>query len=120
MLNSVTQITRRTHETSYYLYVCHDCIAGRMRQFFGRYFCHVVKTCTSGRVCFNNARKRNAGRVSLGLKYQGGYGKIPLAEIKARMKEIGAAAVAKELGVSRRTLYYRIKEAEENGFDEIV
>ena len=69
---------------------------------------------------FNNARKRNAGRVSLGLKYQGGYGKIPLAEIKARMKEIGAAAVAKELGVSRRTLYYRIKEAEENGFDEIV
>ena len=69
---------------------------------------------------YNTAMKRNAGRISLGLKYKDGYGKIPLAEIKARIKEVGAETVAKELGVSRRTLFYRIKEAEDNGLEDIA
>lgn len=44
---------------------------------------------------------------------------IPLDEIEERIKNSSAQAVADELGISRSTLFRRIKEAKESLEDEI-
>lgn len=44
---------------------------------------------------------------------------IPIAEIEERIKNSSAQAVADELGISRSTLFRRIKEAKESLEEEI-
>lgn len=52
-------------------------------------------------------KSRKAGRVRIRIDYS-------LEEVKDMMKEKSASDVAKELGMSRSTLFKKIKEAEEN------
>lgn len=40
--------------------------------------------------------------------------------IKKRIEEIGVECVAKELGISRATLYRRLKEAKDEGFEMLI
>lgn len=54
---------------------------------------------------------RNAGKPRIKLK----TGLVDLDIIKIRIKEETAESVAHDLGISRRTLFRRIKEAEEEG-----
>lgn len=43
-----------------------------------------------------------------------------LDSINSRIKEVGVESVANELGVSRATLYRRLKEAKEEGFEMLI
>lgn len=59
---------------------------------------------------------RNAGKHRIQLT----SGSVDLDMIKKRIKEETAESVAQELGISRRTLFRRIKEAEEDGTNYFV
>lgn len=59
---------------------------------------------------------RNAGKPRIKLN----SGMVDLDIIKKRIKEDTAESVAQELGISRRTLFRRIKEAEEGGTNYFV
>jgi transcriptional regulator of acetoin/glycerol metabolism len=68
---------------------------------------------------FTKHAKRNAGRKHIPLKKDGFLAEFSVAEMKGMIKEKTAAEVAKELGVSRRTLFRRLKEAKELGYSTI-
>ena len=61
---------------------------------------------------------RNAGG-SKAIKIKGEYQSIKVSDVRKLMREYTAKVVAEELGISRATLYNRLKEAEENGYDEL-
>ena len=61
---------------------------------------------------------RNAGG-SKAIKIKGEYQSIKVNDVRKLMREYTAKVVAEELGISRATLYNRLKEAEENGYDEL-
>ena len=61
---------------------------------------------------------RNAGG-SKAIKIKGEYQSIKVSDVRKLMKEYTAKVVAEELGISRATLYNRLKEAEEQGIDEL-
>ena len=61
---------------------------------------------------------RNAGG-SKAIKIKGEYQSIKVSDVRKLMKEYTAKVVAEELGISRATLYNRLKEAEEQGLDEL-
>lgn len=61
---------------------------------------------------------RNAGG-SKAIKIKGEFQSIKVSDVRKLMKEYGSSIVAKELGISRATLYNRLKEADEKGFDEL-
>jgi len=64
---------------------------------------------------FRKATNRNAGRKAQSLKVDGEFKDISVEEVRLMMKRDGAEQVAKYLGISKRNLYYRLKEAEETG-----
>lgn len=59
---------------------------------------------------------RNAGKPRIKLR----TGLVDLDMIKKRIKEETAENVAHDLGISRRTLFRRMKEAEEEGSDFFI
>ena len=59
---------------------------------------------------------RNAGKPRIKLS----SGQVDLDMIKKRIKNETAESVAHDLGISRRTLFRRIKEAEEEGTDFFI
>lgn len=61
---------------------------------------------------------RNAGG-SKAIKIKGEFQSIKISDVRKLMKEYTAKIVAQELGISRATLYNRLKEAEEQGLDEL-
>ena len=61
---------------------------------------------------------RNAGG-SKAIRIKGEFQSIKVSDVRKLMKEYGSSIIAKELGISRATLYNRLKEADEKGFDEL-
>ena len=68
---------------------------------------------------FTAHAKRNAGRKYIPLKKDGYLIEYTVEEMRKMIKEKTAAEVAKELGISRRTLFRRLKEAKELGYTKI-
>ena len=64
-------------------------------------------------------RTRNAGRPYAILKENGYLAHITKGEVKARMLNETAAEIARSLGISRRTLFRRMKECEKDA-DELL
>ena len=64
-------------------------------------------------------RTRNAGRPYAILKENGYLAHITKGEVKARMATQTAAEIATSLGISRRTLFRRMKECEKDS-DELL
>ena len=65
--------------------------------------------------------RRNAGRKPKAIKDKDGYlSSITMDEIKEKMQNMTAGEIAKELGISRRTLFRRIKLSTELGSREFL
>ncbi|MBR3348442.1 MAG: hypothetical protein IKG55_00025 [Solobacterium sp.] len=64
-------------------------------------------------------RKRNAGRPYAILKENGYLAHITKGKVKARMASETAEQIAMSLGISRRTLFRRMKECERDS-DELL
>lgn len=56
-------------------------------------------------------RKRNAGRHYAILRENGFLAHITKGQVRERMKSEKAEEIARKLGISRRTLFRRLKEA---------
>ena len=67
----------------------------------------------------NLLRKRNAGRPYAILRENGYLAHITKGEVKARMANETAGQIAMSLGISRRTLFRRMKECEKDS-DELL
>lgn len=61
---------------------------------------------------FRQFSSRNAGRHYKPLKENGFLAHITKGEVRRRMKTETAAEIAESLGISRRTLFRRLKETE--------
>lgn len=68
---------------------------------------------------FRRAKTRKAGRPYAILKENGYLAHLTKGEVKERMTEESAAEIAASLGISRRTLFRRLKEAR-NDEDELL
>ena len=68
---------------------------------------------------FYRMKNRNAGRPYSILKENGYLAHITKGEVKERMKNENAEEIAASLGISRRTLFRRLKEAQ-NEEDELL
>ncbi len=68
---------------------------------------------------FLRMKNRNAGRPYSILKENGYLAHITKGEVKERMKNENADQIASSLGISRRTLFRRLKEAQSDE-DELL
>ena len=68
---------------------------------------------------YAKAVRRNAGRPYAILKENGYLAHVTKGEIRKRMETDTASEIAKQLGISRRTLFRRMKEAESDD-DELL
>ncbi len=70
-------------------------------------------------VLYHKAMSRNAGRKQKAIRISGDFKEISVAEVRQMIREKGADETAAYLGISRRTMYSRLKEAEEIHNDTI-
>ncbi len=68
---------------------------------------------------YQKAMRRNAGRKQKAVMINGEFREISVAEVRQMIHEKGADETAAYLGISRRTMYNRLKEAEEIHNDTI-
>ena len=68
---------------------------------------------------YQKAMSRNAGRKQKAVRIGGEFREISVQEVRQMIREKGADETAAYLGISRRTMYNRLKEAEEIHNDTI-
>ncbi|MGN1388199.1 MAG: helix-turn-helix domain-containing protein [Bulleidia sp.] len=68
---------------------------------------------------YQKAMNRNAGRKQKAVMIGGEFREISVQEVRQMIHENGADQTAAYLGISRRTMYNRLKEAEEIHNDTI-